>query len=129
MVPQAIRLTSIHPALHVYTFWFQIGFEDQAGYGSGAASDDAGSQYEGSGTKSGFPNYADRCGQGCQGEPVQEVSTVLSREKWRGKVLKEVLTQKSPQTKSPQKSAQTIMPIGVVRVVRESLCRRWVGKR
>jgi len=51
----------------------QIGFEDQAGYGSGAASDDAGSQYEGSGTKSGFPNWADRCGEGCQGEPVQEV--------------------------------------------------------
>ena len=73
MVPQAIRFTSIHPALHVCTFFFQIGSEEQSGYGSGAASDEAGSQYEGSGTKSGFPNYAERCGQGCQGEPVQEV--------------------------------------------------------
>ena len=60
-------------------FSFQIGFEDQAGYGSGAASDDAGSQYEGSGTKSGFPNWADRCGEGCQGEPVQEVGELGMR--------------------------------------------------
>jgi len=56
----------------------QIGFSDQSGYGSGAASDDS-TQYEGSGsrsgyeTKSGFPNWADRCGEGCEGEPVQEV--------------------------------------------------------
>ena len=73
-VPQAIRFTLIHLLLSMFApFSFQIGFEDQSGYGSGAASDEAGSQYEGSGTKSGFPNYADRCGQGCQGEPVQEV--------------------------------------------------------
>ena len=72
---QATRLTSIHPALDPcwHIFSFQIGFADQAGYGSGAASEDAGSQYEGSGTKSGYPNWADRCGEGCQGEPVQEV--------------------------------------------------------
>ena len=59
------------PCLNLLSF--QIGFEDQSGYESGAASDVAGSEYEGSGTKSGFPNYADRCGEGCQGEPVQEV--------------------------------------------------------
>ena len=63
--------------------FFQIGFSDQSGYGSGAASDDS-TQYEGSGsrsgyeTKSGFPNWADRCGEGCEGEPVQEVSRSLS---------------------------------------------------
>ena len=39
---------------------------DQAGYGTGRA---------GSLTKSGFPNYADRCGEGCEGEPEAEVSS------------------------------------------------------
>ena len=72
MVPQAMRSTTIHPVLSKFAPFFQAGFADQAGYGSGAASDDF-SQYEGSGTKSGYPNYADRCGEGCQGEPVQEV--------------------------------------------------------
>ena len=62
-------------------FYFQVGFADQAGYGSGAASDDF-SQYEGSGTKSGYPNYADRCGEGCQGEPVQEVGEMNCHKKF-----------------------------------------------
>ena len=72
-----------HPNEHETIPFFQIGFTDQSGYGSGAASDDS-TQYEGSGsrsgyeTKSGFPNWADRCGEGCEGEPVQEVSRSLS---------------------------------------------------
>ena len=89
MERQAIRLTirvlSIIFLVHEHETIpsFQIGFSDQSGYGSGAASDDS-TQYEGSGsrsgyeTKSGFPNWADRCGEGCEGEPVQEVSRSLS---------------------------------------------------
>ena len=71
------------PITRNYSLCSQIGFSDQSGYGSGAASDDS-TQYEGSGsrsgyeTKSGFPNWADRCGEGCEGEPVQEVSRSLS---------------------------------------------------
>ena len=77
MERQAMRLATItcHPQnciikIKLY-FCFQVGFADETGYESGAASDEGRGR---SGTKSGFPNWADRCGEGCQGEPVQEVS-------------------------------------------------------